>query len=78
MDILIGSMSTGLATGGGFVAGSSVVCTHQVGSFSHHAIQWSHEEEERQFQEEQYQGKELTLSESTRPHLYSRLPSPPY
>lgn len=23
-------MSTGLATGGGFVAGSSVVCTHQV------------------------------------------------
>ena len=44
VDILIGSMSTGLATGGGFVAGSSVVCTHQVGLFSLDSIRWNQEE----------------------------------
>jgi serine palmitoyltransferase len=30
VDILIGSMSTGLAAGGGFCAGSYHVCKHQV------------------------------------------------
>ncbi|OCF42571.1 serine palmitoyltransferase [Kwoniella heveanensis CBS 569] len=29
VDMLLGSMSNGLATGGGFCAGSSVVCSHQ-------------------------------------------------
>lgn len=30
VDILVGSMANGLASGGGFVAGSNHVCTHQV------------------------------------------------
>jgi len=65
VDILIGSMSTGLATGGGFVAGSSVVCTHQVCFLTKRKTKW-------------FKGfkADAPTSESTRPLRYSQPPSP--
>jgi hypothetical protein len=40
VDMLIGSMATGLAAGGGFCAGSAVVCSHQVNPIEILLGQW--------------------------------------